>query len=214
MLTYTFSTREKVLLAVLALAAVIIAWYQLVFVNVQSQMSEIDAKISSTQDEMLVYQTQMSSLSTMNSTVEQYQSQGIAPVIMPNYDNTQPLMAFLNGVLAGKQTFAINFEDPELGDDGTVHRVGTINYTTGSYEEARQVAVNIAHGPYPCRIDSLAFNDSSKSKSGSSSSSGGAFTNSIQVTFYEKPTGDFAKKSSGSTENKGQDLSKMSDWNK
>ena len=213
MLTYTFSTREKILLAVLAFAAVIIAWYQLVFVNLQNQMNEADSRLATVQDEMVVYQSQAASLNKMKSTVEEYQSAGVAPIIMPNYDNTQPLMAFLNGVLAGKPTFTMSFEDPELGDDGTVHRVGTINYTTGSYDEARQVAVNIAHGPYPCRIDALSFNDSSKSKSGSSSS-GGAFTSSIQVTFYEKPTGDFANKSSEKSEVKGQDLSKMSDWNK
>ena len=212
MLTYTFSTREKVLLAVLAFVAVIIAWYQLVFVNIQSQISDADAKIAAAQDEMVVFQSQAASLNNMKSTVEQYQSQGVAAIVMPNYDNTQSLMAFLNGVLAGKPGFSMSFEEPAVADDGTVHRVGTISYGTGSYEEAREVAVNIAHGPYPCRIDALSFNDSSKAKSGSST--GGVFSNTIEVTFYEKPTGDIAKKDGGSTERKGQDLSKMKDWDK
>ena len=212
MLTYTFSTREKVLLAVLAFVAVIIAWYQLVFVNIQSQISDADAKIAAAQDEMVVFQSQVASLKTMKSTVEQYQDLGVAPIIMPNYDNTQPLMAFLNGVLAGKPGFTMSFEEPTVADDGTVHRVGTINYGTASYEEAREVAVNIAHGPYPCRIDSLAFADTSKAKS--ASNTGGTFSNAIQVTFFEKPTGNIGNKDGGSAEKKGQDLSKMKDWNK
>ena len=213
MLTYTFSTREKVLLALLAFAAVVIAWYQLVFVNLQNQMNEADSRIASVQDEMLTYQTQAASLSTMTAAVEEYQSAGLTPVIMPNYDNTQALMAFLNSVLAGKPGLTLSFEEPKVSDDGTVHRAGTINYDTGSYEEAREVVVNIAHGPYPCRIESLSIGDKSKGKS-SSSSSGGAFSNAIQVTFFEKPTGDIGSKDKGSSEKKGQDLSKLSDWNK
>ena len=212
MLTYTFSTREKVLLAVLAFVAVIIAWYQLVFVNIQNQMNDADSKIASVQNEMLVYQTQASSFATMKSTIEEYKNSGVAPIVMPNYDNTQPLMAFLNGVLAGKPGFEMSFEDPVLDEDGTVHRVGTINYGTASYEEAREVAVNIAHGPYPCRIDALAFTDTSKARS--ASTTGGVFSNAIQVTFFEKPTGDIGNKVGESTGKKGQDLSKMKDWNK
>ena len=213
MLTYTFSTREKVLLAVLAFVAVIIAWYQLVFVNLQNQMNDADSKIASVQNEMVVFQTQAASLKSMSEKVEEYKNAGVTPVIMPNYDNTQSLMAFLNGVLSGKPGFTLSWEEPKLDEDGTVHRVGTINYGTATYEEAREVAVNIARGPYPCRIDSLAFADTSKAKS-SSSSTGGVFSNALQVTFFEKPTGDIGSKGEGSTERKGQDLSKMSDWNK
>ena len=212
MLTYTFSTREKVLLAALAFVAILIAWYNLIFVNLQNRIAEIDGKIAAAQDELVLNQSQATSIDTMNKTVQQYQEMGLAPVLMPNYDNTQSLMAFLNGVLAGKPGFSISFEDPELGEDGTVHRVGTINYGAGSYEEARQVVENISRGPYPCRIDALGITDSSRSRSGTSQ--GGSFTNSIQVTFFEKPTGDFSKNSSSSSEVKGQDLSKMKDWNK
>ena len=212
MLTYTFSTREKVLLALLAFVAVIIAWYQLVFVNLQNQMNEAEGKIAAVQNEMLVYQTQSTSLSTMKSKVEEYKNAGLNPVVMPNYDNTKSLMAFLNGVLAGKPGFTMSWDEPVLDEDGTVHRVGTINYGTASYVEAREVAVNIAHGPYPCRIDALSFTDTTKVKT--TSLMGSAYYNALQVTFFEKPTGDIEKKDGGSTAQKGQDLSKMKDWNK
>lgn len=210
MLNYSFSKREKFLLAILAVVAVIIAWYQLVFVNVQNQMAELDAKIAEVQDQAVQNQTKAAQYKKMSEEVEAYKAQGIAPIIVPNYDNTQSLMAYLNGVIPSDREYTIDFDDPVIAEDGTVHRVGQITYETGSYEEARAVAQNIALGPYPCTVDSLSI--VKKSKGGSSSDQN--FTTTGKLTFIEKNTGNAKSGDKSSQENKGQDLSKMSDWNK
>lgn len=213
MLTYTFSTREKVLLAILAFVAILIGWYQLVFVNIQNQVNTLNSEIAAAQDELTVNQSRATAMVGMKNTLKDYESKGYAPVHLPNYDNTQSLMAYLNGVLAASTDYNMSFDNPELSeDDGTVHRVGTISFGTGSYQEARAIAQNIARGPYPCQIDALQISDS-KSQRGGSSGTGSAFTSSLQVTFFEKPTGNMTPKSEKETV-KGQDLSKMSDWNK
>ncbi len=208
MLTYTFSTREKIMLAVLAFVGVIIVWYQFVFVNIQSQLSSLDQQISSVQDEITVNQTRAASLNTMKETVAKYQAQGLTVALLPAYDNTQNLMAYLNGVLSSAQGYSMQFDTPELSeDDGTMHRSGLITFTTGSYAEARSIAEAIARGPYPCEINSLGITD--KSADGSKTSDA-PVSASVGVTFFEKATSNAntAKKDNkGAVE--GQDLSQL-----
>lgn len=211
MLTYTFSTREKIMLAVLAFVAIIIAWYQLVFVNIQNEIASLDSQIASAQDEVTINQSRAASVTQMRETVQSYIDQGIAPVTLPTFDNTQNLMAFLHGVLGATQEYSISFDQPSVSEeDGTVHRSGNISYTTGSYAEARAIAQSIAQGPYPCEINALGITDNSAKSQGSNAT---AKTN-LQVTFYEKVNDNATVSSdSGGNEVKGNDLSQLSKWN-
>lgn len=212
MFTYSFSLREKILLTVLLLVGVVVLWYNFVFVPIQNQRLSLDSQIAAAQDEFTAAQTRTASLSSMREVVEQYQAQGIQPVLLPNYDNTQNLMAYLNGVLGGTQGYSMSFDKPSLSEeDGTVHRSGTITFTSASYEDARSVIQAIAKGPYPCQIDALGITDGNVS---GSQGSGGVVNANLQVTFFENPTTNLNSSSSSSGEVKGQDLSKMSDWNK
>ena len=180
MFTYTFSKREKALLVMLAVLAIVILWYRFVFSAIHEQIAAIDSQIATVQDEMVVSQAQVSSLNNMRSVVEDYQAQGIAPVLLPSFDNTQNLMAFLHGVLAGTRNYSISFDMPALNEgDGTIHRTGAVSFDVGSYAEARSVTEAIARGPYPCTIDSLGIMGSANR------SSGGSFTVNARVTFFE-----------------------------
>lgn len=212
MLTYTFSKREKIMLAVLAFVGLVILWYQLVFSNVQKRVQELDSQIASVQDELIVNQSQGAAVSKMKETVEQFEQQGYKPVLLPSYDNTQNLMAYLNAVLGSTHDYDIAFEAPTLNEeDSTVHRAGTISFDTNTYAEARSVVQSIAHGPYPCQVDALGITDATKQKNVSKDKA--PVTTNMEVTFFEKPTKNMATQSD-SSEQKGQDLSKMKDWNK
>lgn len=189
MLTYTFSTREKIMLAILAVVGLGILWYQFVFSNIQGQVASIDSEIAAAQDELLVAQSQAASATNMQKLLEDYQKRGIKAPIIPEYDNTQKLMAYLNDVLDGTQGYTINFEDPVIEEgDSNVHRAGTITFNSNSYDEARSVVNAIARGTYSCRIDALGIADDTSKKS--SSSKNAPVVTNIQVTYFEKPTGD------------------------
>lgn len=216
MLKYTFSMREKVLLAALAFVALAVVWYKFVFLGIQEQTMKVEDQIASVQNDIVKYQTEAKGLDSMKAEIAALEEQGYKATELPQYDNTQPLMAFLNSTLAGSQDFTISFDDPTLEDDGLIHRTGTIQYGSGSYNEARDIALNIARGPYPCKIDSLAISDSTKKSGGAkvSSSVQGAFQSNMVVTFFEKPTANMNKKSDDQGSGGGQDLSKMKDWDK
>lgn len=213
MLTYTFTPREKVMLAVLAFVGILIAWYQFVFVRFQNQISALDAEIATVQEEIVLSQSRAAALQSMKTMVEEYRAKGIDPLLLPTYDNTKSLMAYLNGVLASSTDYSMSFDNPEISeDDGTVHRTGTITFNADSYKSARSIAEAIARGPYPCQVVALGITDNSVQKKETRSSEG-LVVSSMQVTFLEEaPEG--SELTTEENEPKGQDLSVMSDWDK
>lgn len=210
MLSYTFSTREKIMLVVFGVALVVVAWYQFVFVNIQNQISSVDSQIAATEDQLSAYQTRAANLEKMREIVASYKEQGIEPTLLPQFDNTQSLMAYLHSVLGVAQSYDMSFDKPGISkDDGTVHRSGAIRFDVGSYEEARNMAESIAHGPYPCQVDALSI-VAKKSRKASEASS---FTANMQVTFFENPPADSDIAAEDKSDG-GQDLSVMMDWDK
>lgn len=213
MLTYTFTPREKMMLAILAFVGILIAWYQFVFLRFQNQISALDAEIATVQDEIALSQSRATALQSMKTMVEEYRAQGIDPLLLPAYDNTKSLMAYLNGVLASSTDYSMSFDNPEISeDDGYVHRTGTITFNADSYKSARSIAEAIARGPYPCQVDALGVTDNSVQKKGSGKSES-LVVSSMQVTFLEEAPED-SELTTDENEPKGQDLSVMSDWNK
>ena len=141
-----------------------------------------------------------------------YAQQGYKAVVLPSYDNTQNLMAYLNAVLGSTPGYDIAFEPPTLNEkDSTVHRSGTISFDTNTYAEARSIIQSIAHGPYPCQVDEFGITDTTKQKNRSKDKP--PVSTKMEITFFEKPTKDMSLQNDES-KSEGQDLSKMKDWNK
>ena len=201
MLTYTFSTREKVLIAALAFALIIIGWYRFVFMGIQERVTAIDSEIAAAQDTLITSQAKVAKLKQMEDANAQYEQQGVKPSLLPTYDNTQNLMAYLNSTLASTKSYKMSFDSPEYSkEDQLVHRVGDISYEVGSYAEARAVAEAIARGPYPCQMDAITIESKDGNKDGTSWSA------MAVCTFFEKlPEGVVIEEGDDSAE--GQDLS-------
>lgn len=206
MLKYSFSTREKLMLGMLVVIGVVFAWYQLFFVPTQNRIAELDAQIASTQDEIVMRQAHAASLESMQGAIAEYESKGFSPLFLPSFDNTQQLMAYLNGVLSVTSSYSMSFDAPVKSEDGTVHRSGSISFSVSDYASARSVVNSIARGPYPCEIDSLGITD--KNAGSGSSGSSGAVSVNLQVTFLERISADTEiEEEPEEEENKGQDLS-------
>jgi hypothetical protein len=222
MLTYTFSKREKALIVVFAVFLLVLAWYQFVFVNVQDQVSALNADIATAQDTVTTDTAKVSELKTMRAAIEQYKAEGLSPRTMPSYDNTQNLMNLLNAQLSGTTEYSIKFGDLDTtSESGVVLRGADLSFGCNSYADAKTVLASLAQGAYPCSIDSLAITDNTASKSssgtsvvgsGTSSSTTPSFSVTAHLTFYEKASGSTTSSTAGSnaTTSAGVDLSALS----
>ena len=203
---YTFSAREKFMLAVLGLIAIGFAWYQFLFMPIQNRIADLDMQIQQTQDEILLRQTTAATVESQQAAIAQWESEGVKPVFLPAFDNTQQLMAFLHGTLSATDNYSMSFDNPSIADDGTVHRLGTITFTIEDYKSARSVVEAIARGPYPCKVSALGVAD----KTVDSSNGSGDVSVNMQVTFFERITAetDLEKEDEG-TEIQGNDWSQV-----
>ena len=189
MLTYTFTRREKVLLLVLAIIVVVIAWYVLVFQNTTNQITRLEGEIATTESEVTIEQARVNQLNSMRNTIEQRKSEGVAPTIMPEFDNMQQLMSELNVIMRATDAYTLTFDELNTENAERVERGVRVDYSVGSYRSAEAIVDSLAKGTYPCRIDSVAFSDvtTRSTRANSTGSTEVSMVNaSVHVTFFEK----------------------------
>ena len=161
MLKYTFSNREKALIAILAFVLLGVFWYQFVFRGVQDQVASIESQIAAAQDQIPVDQALIQRKSQMEASVAQFKAQGFQPQVIPAYDNASAVMDQLYGVLNTSNAYNLNFDELAWTDEGQIARGVTLSFGANSYAEAKNVLMQLYQGDYPCQIDSLAIVDNS-----------------------------------------------------
>lgn len=155
MLTYTFSRREKVLIAVFALLLVTIGWYQLVYINTTEQIHMLNSKIETVELDISTSKTKLAKKKEMELVIKQKIAEGAKTTPIPVYDNIKPLMAEMDTIMAKAASYTLQFESLETESGEYIQRGVTMHFTCGTYEEAEKIMQEIIEGPYPCYIDSV-----------------------------------------------------------
>lgn len=226
MLKYTFSKREKVMILGLVVALVAVLWYQLVFTSTRDEISVLDAKISDTQNQIVIDTARATQQKKMQDDIANFKLSGMTATEMPAFDNTQALMAELNGILAPTSDYSLKFEDvndssssssskssgssrstSSSSSSNVVERGVNLTYDCNSYEEARVILNSLVHGSFPCSIDDFTLKDNTvslstgKSSAGSGSSSSKKYSAAVHLTFYENGSAN-AKKTEDTSDSK------------
>lgn len=195
MLKYTFSKREKVLLVVLACILVLVAWYTLVYQNVNNQITSLNSQIATAQDQAAVDAAKVLQMNSMQKAIDENKAKGVKATALPTYDNVQALMAALSTTLAPTDNYSLKFDNLDWSESDMVKRGVTLSFGCNSYMAAKAVVTAIEQGAYPCTIDSVSMTDNTVkttgtySNVGSGSSSVSSTSNygvSLHVTYYEK----------------------------
>lgn len=181
MITYQFSTREKILLVVLALIVVFVAWFMLVYQNTTAQITSLEAEIETAKSSIQIDEARVSQLQAMKASIEQHEAAGDQPAFVPEYDNLQPLMSELNSIMNMTENYAISFDG--IAEDGGefVQRGVRIDYSCGSYDQAEAVVYALADGAFPCSIDTVSISSAASSRG----AAGAGASASVHVTFFE-----------------------------
>jgi hypothetical protein len=210
---------------------IVVLWYQFVFVATQDEMTHIDTQIAETQNEITLDTSKIAQQKKMQDDIAKFKQSGLTATEMPAYDNTQPLMAELNGVLSATSEYSLKFEDANGSKDSSkssgsssssssksstgssasssnVFKRGVnLTYSCGSYQEARVILNSLVHGSFPCSIDDFTLTDNTVNQStggsnaGSGSSSSKKYSAAVHLTFYENGSPS-AKKTDTTTESK------------
>ena len=148
MLTYTFARREKLLLVLLGILLVAVVWYQLVFVGVQDQLTQIDSQIDDAESTLVIDTAKHDQMTRMQQAIDGYKAKGATTSVVPAYDNVQNVMAQLNVTLALTNSYSLSFDDLDTSQAGLVKRGVTLSFGSNSYDDAQTVIKALADGPY------------------------------------------------------------------
>ena len=159
MLKYSFSNREKVMLALLAFILLGLLWYKVIFSGVQEQLDSIASQQATAEDAITLDIARIQRQQQMQNRIDSYKAQGVEPRELPAYDNLSSVMAELNGILSQASTYSLSFDQLAWTDDGLVSRGASLTFSCGSYAQAKSILVALYSGTYPCQIDSLSLSD-------------------------------------------------------
>lgn len=134
-----FSTREKVLLVILALLLIGVGYFKLLLEPINESIDNYTQLASSEQDAMLQGTAQLVQLRQMEQELEAIFESGDA-VPLPAYDNAEGLLVELNHILAASTEYTLNFGTADMLDGGyIVRRPLSLQFSAKNYAAARGI---------------------------------------------------------------------------
>lgn len=134
-----FSTREKVLLVILALLLIGVGYFKLLLEPINESIDHYTQLAASEQDAMLQSTAQLVQLRLMEQELEAIFESGEA-VPLPAYDNAEKLMVELSRILAASSDYSLNFGSAyELDGGYIVCRPLSLQFTAKDYASAHDI---------------------------------------------------------------------------
>lgn len=132
------STRERVLLLLLAVIAIVSGYILLFYLPTTQRIESLNAQITQSQELVAQLDAKLASQQQMENKLEQLSAQDAQVPYMPAYDNIQAVMTELHAILAGCQEYSLSFQS-EQGEDHVFYRRVPIPFTCSSYEQAQEI---------------------------------------------------------------------------
>lgn len=132
------STRERVLLLLLAVIAIVSGYILLFYLPTTQRIESLNAQITQSQELVAQLDAKLASQQQMENKLEQLSAQDAQVPYMPTYDNIQAVMTELHTILASCQEYSLSFQS-EQGEDHVFYRRVSIPFTCSSYEQAQEI---------------------------------------------------------------------------
>ena len=135
-----FTTREKVLLVVLAVLLVGIGYFKLLLEPINDSVTQYQLNAAAEQDEILQNTALLKQMQDMQSELEQIHASGDDKPL-PTYDNADAMLVELNTTLSRASDYSLNFGTAAALEDSPyiMRRPLTLTFTADSYEQARGI---------------------------------------------------------------------------
>ena len=132
-----FTTKEKVLLLILAAILILAGYYLFVDQPVRSALDSAKSQQEELNTELLVLQSRAASLSSMQSELDDIEKSGKLGK-MGSYNNSKAELDELNDILKETKAYDINFNDVTRDGD-LIRRSFSLTYTAPDYDKAADI---------------------------------------------------------------------------
>jgi len=153
MLSRRFTTREKILLLVLALILLGELYFLLVHQRVERELAEAQGRIETATVSYNLEQARAAKKQEMLEKIRKATSDsGVQP--LPDYDNSTNVVAYLNGVMAAAEEYNLVFNPVDFNDYAAIRPIN-MTFSCRNYAAVRDIVAQLEDGPYYCEVTAL-----------------------------------------------------------
>lgn len=131
------STREKILLVILAVLMIAVGYFKLVLTPINEGIDACRENMFAEQDEITEKLIVTAEINKMQVKIDEIMASGEAHAI-PYFDNSTMLMIELHSILCDTDDYSLSFGNL-TADDYIMMRPVAMSFKVGSYEQARAV---------------------------------------------------------------------------
>ena len=132
------STREKVMLLVLAVIVIALGYFKLIYEPINDQVADYKSLTEQEQTENATLAARLAQMRKMEKAVEELKATGEVKAI-PKYDNSGRLMRELYRILEDTNEYSLDFSARTTVDSYIVLRPVTLSFQTDTYAQARAI---------------------------------------------------------------------------
>ncbi len=152
-LTKDFSTKEKILIAILLVVILSAAYYLFVYKNVDESINTLVSDRQALESQLQIVTEQVERLEAMsqqlgNDTVRSY---------MPSYNSSKKELDFLNSTLSGTDDYMVNFTTLTRNGD-QINRGFKLQFTANSFAQAESIIKTLEDSEIRCLIGDYIIN--------------------------------------------------------
>ena len=154
-LSRDFTLKEKILIFVLLLILVALTYYRFVHVPCNEAIETARSEKEMYETELLAVQKKEAQIRAMK---EELDSLGElqATSRMESYNNSKAELSLLNSVLESAYNYSISFASVTRSGD-QIRRNFNLQFTTGSFDAAKQIISSLADSEYRCLIGGVKY---------------------------------------------------------
>lgn len=148
------SVRERVLLAVLFILALVSGYIFLLYMPMMERLDTLNEQIAQGEDLLLESQIKVERQNRMQKELDEILAADDEPVSMAAYDNIHAVMFELNSILEQTEEYSLNFSTVDMGDP-VIRRPISLRFRSADYAAAQTVLQQLHDSKYRCMLDSL-----------------------------------------------------------
>ncbi len=155
MLSRKFTTKEKILLLILALVLLVDAYYILVHQRVQRELEEARSRIETATVYYEIETARAAKKAEMQKKIQKVKADGsIRP--LPDFDNSTNVVAYLNGVMAATGEYHLVFNTASYSDYVAMRAIN-MSFDCAGYSAVKDIVTQLERGPYYCEVTALSM---------------------------------------------------------
>lgn len=177
------STRETVMIVFLVVLLIAVVYYMGFLTPLQTELARIEGEINNLQTQQESYQEKLAQMNKMETELEELKKipaeklTEIAP-----YDNMVEVLLSLDRYLdVNSETYTLNFDEPEVAEEGTVRRVVKMAFTCKDYNSARSMVDDLTGNKWRCLVGNTII----EAEEEDANIQNNVVNVSLEVTFFE-----------------------------